>query len=93
MKTQWYTVAVLDADGCDMTGGSETQGKANAIAAAKCYLTDPEYVADVAALIVRDAKGVIVWDWKREHASSAEAKQADRIDGYDRDDLGESPDY
>ena len=27
------------------------------------------------------------------NASLAEQRRADRIDGYDRDDLGESPDY
>lgn len=37
------------------------------------------------------------WDTAAEEASEAEAyareKSADHVDGYDRDDLGESPDY
>jgi hypothetical protein len=61
----WYKVRVLDSDGCDITGGSETRGLPNAIAAARCYLTDPEYAPEVSRLEVRDCDGVVVWDWVR----------------------------
>jgi hypothetical protein len=61
----WFAVIVLDSDGCDISR-SETQGKANAIASARCYLTDPEYAPIVRRLEVRDPAGVIVWDFNSE---------------------------
>jgi hypothetical protein len=57
---------------------------------------DRRFVHPCRKLLKREVKALerdeaIHWNERAERA--AERRTADRIDGYDRDDLGESPDY